>query len=126
MNLKRLLLGLWVWVLPVAARPEAHPFVEQDMLLARDYVNQSCNELLNGECRAVFDGTKLLIIPDGNLATCLRSGERKDPACPGEYSKRGAIKQLEIIRKRAGNIAQGLTLEVVVDGKKFNTKKKGA
>ncbi len=115
------LLVLFLALPGVAQTPEALPFVEADMIQARIYIDKQCAQTLDNECRAVFDGKRLIIEPGPRLMSCLRSLEAKDPSCPRDYAKRGAIKQLDVIKKRAKNIAQGLKIDVVIDGKNFST-----
>jgi len=108
---------LWFWLtfLP--------PVLAQDNVVsqAKDYINQQCQELLAGQCQSAYDGKRMVILPNPGLAQCLTSGEAKAQGCPGEYTRRGAIRQLDVIKKRARNIVLGMTVEVVIDGQTFRT-----
>ncbi|WP_218082926.1 hypothetical protein [Anthocerotibacter panamensis] len=105
---------------PLPAQVQA--FVRSEVDQAQAYINEICVQELRGTCQASFTGEKLLILPDSNLSACIKSLEEKDFSCPGDYAKQGVIKMLDVIQRRARNIARGLQIEIVIDGKPFFTR----
>lgn len=97
-------------------RPSVTRFSQQSAIQAQNFVTQACGDLLSWGCEGSFDGQSLNIIVKDNLSTCL--GESH--VCPGNYSKRGVVRELYSIQRKAENIAPGLIAYIYVDGQMVN------